>query len=311
MAEKEKRQKGNCTVNALAVKKTAVDVLNNKQESTRNRANAFLHILDTQDLEKVLPQGVSYDKFKSIARVALQDNPTLMDCETRGLVNCFVQVAVAGLDSYSPSRREAWIVPMGMTAEVHIGYQGFKKMALRQPNVASIESRCVYENELYEVDFMNKQQPIIHKGTRKPKGELTDVYCLITLKNGDVYLETMDKGQVDAVRACAKTQNVWSKHYDEMARKTVIKRALKHFNNSLSESMLNAIALDDQGYTEPKKLTADVDTGLLYADPDDQPSIMDSLGDVDTSNSPLNQPIATPQATQPTQPTLLDVEVVK
>ena len=294
-------------MNAIVSKKNPLDVFNNKQETTRNRANAFIHVLSTQNLEKIMPKGVDAERFKEIARVSLQENPKLMDCEIKGLVNCFIQVAVSGLDTYSPSRREAWIVPMGMTAEVHIGYQGFKKMALRQKNVASIEARCVYENEIYEVDFMNKKQPVIHKSTRKPKGELTDVYCLITLKNGDVYLETMDKGQIDAVRLCAKTQNVWSKHYDEMARKTVIKRALKHFNNSLSDDLLNAIALDDQAYTESKKLTADVDTGLLYADPEDQPSIMDSLHDVDTSTSPLNQPIAQPQATQPT---LLEVEVV-
>lgn len=70
---------------------------------------------------------------------------------------------------------------------------------------------------------------------------------MANLKDGGVQFEVMSKAQVDKVKAQSKaagsTYSPWSTHYEEMAKKTVIRRLFKYL--PVSVEMTEAVTYDE------------------------------------------------------------------
>lgn len=313
----------------------ALTILSDKNSDPKKRVSAFCTIIDVKkpEITKLLPSSTNYETFKTIAVCAIKENPKLLDCDPESLFRGFNYIAQLDLKAFSPVNRECWLIPTWNSknkrydARFQIGYQGLKKLASKNPFIAFVDARCVFEKDFFELEHTDSGTKFVHKPALTDQGSLIGAYCVIRSKDGYSLVEFINIDEIEKARSQSasgadgkkdnqgnpiKPSGPWVTHYNEMARKTAIIRTLNKANNAFGESLdkttQNAIALDNQGIAdEPKKLTADTDTGLFYAEPDEQPRIIDSLHDVDTSTSPLNQPIAQPQATQPT---LLEVEVV-
>jgi hypothetical protein len=67
------------------------------------------------------------------------------------------------------------------------------------------------------------------------KGELIGAYCVIKNKRGE-FITLLNKDDIDKHRKVAKTDYIWRQWFDEMALKTVIKKACKqHFSDIFQE----------------------------------------------------------------------------
>src|SRR5690606_35183329 len=108
------------------------------------------------------------------------------------------------------------------------GYRGFLDLARRSGQIVSLVARAVHENDFFEYEF-GLTENITHKPCMTDRGALIAVYAIAILKDGGHQFEVMSKSEVDEIRKQSKSQNngPWVTHYEEMAKKTVLRRLFK------------------------------------------------------------------------------------
>lgn len=133
-------------------------------------------------------------------------------------------------------------------------YKGIIEIAYRTGIVKSINSSTVYENDAF--DFDEGSNPFVkHKKTLGERGQLIGVYVVINLQDSQI-IQVMAKKEIDSVMNKTKQvitakkynngkdeKSIWFNYYDEQAKKTVIKRALKLAPKS--EQLNQLIQLDN------------------------------------------------------------------
>lgn len=123
---------------------------------------------------------------------------------------------------------------------------GIMKKARNSGEIAHIVAQVVYSNDDFYIDFVADAAPVHHRPRLADRGEMVGVYAVVKLRDGTwSQPEWMTKDQVDEVRQRSKTgadtdnkgkpktpSGPWVSDYNEMARKTVIRRAAKYWPSS-------------------------------------------------------------------------------
>lgn len=199
----------------------------------------------------MLPKHVSVDRFIKATLVACMKNPQLLQCDRASLFQAITQACQLGLDP-SGTLGSAYIIPYGNTATLVPGYRGLIDLARRSGQILSIEAHVVRAGDEFEYE-LGLEPKLIHKPNLeadKP-GALRLVYAVAKLKDGGRQVEVMTRAQVDQIRAGSRAgkSGPWKDHYDEMARKTVVRRILKWLPIS-TEQLTQALQLEDAAESE-------------------------------------------------------------
>jgi recombinational DNA repair protein RecT len=146
------------------------------------------------------------------------------------LLGAIVQASQLGLEVGS-GLGHAYLVPFKGECKLMTGYKGLIELARRSGRVASIESRCVYEKDFFVYEYGMVVECKHKPSMEADRGKLTHVYAIAHLKEEGTrpIIEIMSVAQVEKIRENAMSGNsdAWRKHFDEMARKTVIRRLCK------------------------------------------------------------------------------------
>ena len=205
-------------------------------------------------LRSLLPQAMTVDKFQAIVVAAVADNMDLLDCDRASLLKACLSAAELGL-SLNKSMAEADILKVWdgrmkrNVAQFRPRYKGLMKLALQSGEVLKIESRLVYERDVFEVEE-GIEPRIIHKHGLSDRGEKVGAYCVWKLKNGETQFEIMSKEEILSIRnrSSSKTKDgvivgPWKTDEAEMWRKTVVRRATKYM--PLSTEAQRAVMADN------------------------------------------------------------------
>ena len=177
---------------------------------------------------KGLTSDISPDKFMATCYNLLLINPDIAKCDKMTVLNAVNRSAQMGL-SPDPIRGESYFIPRKNACTFQIGYKGLIKMAIASGAIKMIQCFAVHENEHLVMRAGEKPDYIISRGD---KGELEGFLCLAKLNEIDWDFEYMTVSEINRIRDNFKaTDFVWSKNYNEMAKKTVIKRLLKRIPN--------------------------------------------------------------------------------
>jgi len=100
--------------------------------------------------------------------------------------------------------------------------------------VKSVQSRLVYAGDTFEIEYGLDDRLIHIPQPDAPNygnnNAIRGAYCVVTLSNGAKTFEWMNAAEIKARADKAAAGNgPWSKHYGEMARKTVTRLALKPY----------------------------------------------------------------------------------
>jgi recombination protein RecT len=214
-------------------------------------------------IAEILPKHLKPERMVRVAAAALKKTPALTKCDQASFFSAMIQLSQWGLE---PDGRRAHLIPYGTTCTLVLDYKGLVELILRTGNVSAIHADKVCDADEFVYDC---GQVIRHRiDFRKPRGEAYAYVCIITRKDGTKKCEVMSLDEVNAIRKRSGSPNKgpWVTDFDEMAKKTVFKRASKWCE--LSSEIRDAIEHDDRdivdGRVTRSAVTAD-DIGRLLA----------------------------------------------
>lgn len=181
--------------------------------------------------ELVLPPSIPADRLIRVLQTVVQMNPDLANpgCR-RELLAAGMTVAQLGLDP-TPAIGHAYIIPFKGKPTFVLGYKG--AVWLAADNGVHLKSQVICENDEYDVQ-LGTDGHIHHRlprfGADVERGRALAYYCVATFSDGSpAMFEVMTVGEVERIRqnSPGKNQSPWQQHFDEMAKKTVLKRLAK------------------------------------------------------------------------------------
>ncbi len=200
-----------------------------------------------------LPSGMSVDRFQRLLLTAANTNPELLKCTPNSFLAAGVTAAQLGLEPNDP-RGLAYLVPFndskrGKIVNFIIGYKGLLDLARRSGMVSSINAFAVFEGDAFEyrlgLDPHLEHIPA-EDGDDDP-AKLTHVYAVAKVQ-GEPQFVVLTRKQIERARASSQggksPYSPWAKHYEEMAKKTALRRLAKYLPQTVE--MAAAQRLDDR-----------------------------------------------------------------
>lgn len=205
-----------------------------------------------KQLLMVLPKQIPVERFQRIAITAVNKNSDLAICNRQSLYNAFMLAAQDGL---LPDGREAAIVKFnsknGPIATYMPMVGGILKKVRNSGELASITAQLVYKADVdtgrFRVWTDDNGEHIQHEpdvfGNR---GRIVGAYAIAKTKDGAVYVELMTHEEIEQVRKVSRAANdgPWVDWWDQMAKKTVIRRLAKRL--PMSSDLDDLIRRDDE-----------------------------------------------------------------
>lgn len=211
------------------------------------------------ELKAALPSHVSVEKFSRVAMTAIQQNPDLVGADRRSLFGAVVRLAQDGL---LPDGREAALVIFN-TKNRSGGWDkkvqampmiaGVLKKIRQSGDVSKVSAQVVCENDHFvwklgfDEDVEHSPPPL-----DKPRGKVIGAYATAVLKDGSRLLEVMSLEEIEKVRAVSRSKDKgpWVQWFEEMARKTVMRR--------LSKRLPMSADLEDEVFSRDATLAAEL-----------------------------------------------------
>lgn len=179
-----------------------------------------------------LPSQIPVEKFERVVMTAVNLTPALASADRRSLFNACTKCATDGL---LPDGREAALVVFGNVVTYMPMVFGIIKKLRQSGEIASISARLVYENELKAGLFKFAIEDGEEKLSHAPmligdRGKPALAYATARFKDGTVQNEVMTLADIEKVRSVSRSKNSgpWTQWWDEMARKTVVRRLSKY-----------------------------------------------------------------------------------
>ncbi len=173
------------------------------------------------------------DAFKTDRILRLTENQArtnLGACSVRSIIGFCMNSVSVGLEPGPLGH--VWGVPFrnNKTGETEcqfmIGVRGWIKLARNAG--CFLDAKCVYENDEFKYEY-GFEPSLTHIPAASNRGKLLYVYAIAKDTDGHRYLEVMSVEDVERIRKVSKAgqSGPWVDWFDEMAKKTVIKRLAK------------------------------------------------------------------------------------
>ena len=207
------------------------------------------------EIKKALPSVITPERFTRIVLSALSTNPKLAETTPQSFLGAMMTAAQLGLEPNTPLG-QAWLIPFWnskircLECQFQLGYKGLIDLAYRSGEVSAIQAQVVYENDEFTYSFGLEPQ-LKHVPAMSNRGNPTHVYAAFRTKDGGYGFEVMSMEDVRAhAQRYSKAYNSgpWQTNFEEMAKKTVLKWALKYA--PLKSDFVRGVAQDETIKTE-------------------------------------------------------------
>lgn len=222
----------------------------------------------SQNREKILqalPKHISADRISRLAVTTIRENPNLLNCTVPSLFSAILKCVQLGIEPGPLGH--AYFVPFyksvkdksGQWSKVRevtfiIGYKGLLALARRSGQYKTIGAMPVYNNEVFEYEAGTNPRLRHVPCTFQTPGKLIGFYAIAGTVSGDFQVEFMNVKQVDAIRARSKAKDdgPWVTDYEQMGRKTVLRRLCNYLDLQVEVAAQIAETDDSEFNTEPK-----------------------------------------------------------
>jgi recombination protein RecT len=195
-------------------------------------------------VKAALPAHMTPERFVRVALTCMMRVPKLQECSQHSLFKAMLDCSSLGLE---PDGRRAHLIPYGSEVQLIIDYKGLIELGKRSGEVKNWRAELVCEKD----EFAWENGQVHHKvNWLAPRGKVLAVYSHVrTQKDVDDY-EVMTLAEVEEVRKRSKAgkSGPWVTDFNEMAKKTVIRRHSKRL--TLSPEFMEALEKDADRFEE-------------------------------------------------------------
>jgi recombination protein RecT len=202
--------------------------MENKEVAKTEQPKTMAQILNGESAKAqfaaALPAAITPDRFVRFALTAINKSPKLKDCTQSSVFDCLLTCAQLGIE---PDGRRAHLIPYGTSCTLVVDYKGIVELVMRSGKVKKIHSDKVCRNDVFDYQMGDV---VAHKiDFSAPRGDAIAYYSTIVFDDGVAKTEVMSKDEIESIRKRSKAANSgpWVSDFDEMAKKTVFKRAAK------------------------------------------------------------------------------------
>lgn len=187
------------------------------------------------EIAKALPSVITPERFTRMVLSAISTNPKLAECTPKSFLGAMMVAAQLGVEPNS-GLGQAYILPFRnhgvMEAQFQLGYKGLLDLAYRSGEVTIVQAHAVYENDTFEYE-LGLDPKLIHKPATANRGKAVAYYAMFKTKSGGYGFEVMSREDVESharkySRSYSSATSPWQSDFDGMAKKTVLKQALKY-----------------------------------------------------------------------------------
>ncbi len=215
------------------------------------------------EIAKALPTVITPERFTRMTLSAISVNPKLAECTPKSFLGAMMTAAQLGVEP-NTALGQAYLLPFRnhgvMECQFQLGYKGLIDLAYRSGEVIIIQAHVVCENDEFSYELGMDPQ-LKHKPATKNRGKAIAYYAMFKTKDGGYGFEVMSMEDIqDHAKRYSKSygNGPWQTNFDEMAKKTVLKKVLKYA--PLKSDFVRGVAQD-----ETVKTTISED---MYSEPD-------------------------------------------
>lgn len=207
------------------------------------------------EIRRALPTVLTPERFTRMALSAINNTPELAGCTPMSFIAALMNAAQLGLEPNTPLG-QAYLIPYKnkgtLECQFQLGYKGLIDLAYRTGQIQIIQAQAVREYDCFEYQY-GLDSRLVHRPGEGERGEITFIYGLFRLSNGGYGFEVSSKTDMDAFasrysKSFGSKYSPWIECYEDMAKKTVIKRALKYA--PISSDFQKALSMDETIKTE-------------------------------------------------------------
>ncbi|MES2488524.1 MAG: recombinase RecT [Pseudomonadota bacterium] len=267
-------------------------------------AKEFPLLLDKMksQIALALPKHMDVDRMLRVSLTCFRTTPKLAECDPMSVIAAIVQSAQLGLEPGLMG--QAYLIPFKrsfkrgndwhsvMECQFMPGYRGLISLARRGGDVTSINAEIVYDKDFFEIE-LGVNPSLKHKPKIDgERGEPICVYAVAQFKEGSYQFGWMTIEEVEKIRlrnekknsknkeADYKKETPWDTDYEEMAKKTMIRRICKTL--PMSVELAKAIAVTD-AVDQGKRAVIEGDF-VNVIEPEAEP-LTETEGDGDTTGA--------------------------
>lgn len=210
-------------------------------------------------IAKALPSVITPERFTRMVLTAMSTNKDLQLCTPNSFLGAMMQAAQLGVEPNTPLG-QAYLIPYKnkgtLECSFQLGYKGLIDLAYRSGEVKDIQAHEVHENDTFEYE-LGLEPKLKHIPAMKNRGAVIMYYAIFHTKDGGYGFNVMSVDDIQEharkySKAYGSSFSPWKSNFDEMAKKTVLKRCLKYApiktefarNISADETIKTTIATD-------------------------------------------------------------------
>jgi recombination protein RecT len=244
------------------------------------------------------------ERFTRVALTALSRPPaypgasSLAECTRESLLGGLITCAQLRLEPNDP-RGLAYLIPFRnnrqgtVEAQLVIGYRGLIDLAYRSGQVKTLAAETVHEHDTFVVRRWPRE--LSHtEPLDRDRGKVTGYYAAVEYISGGTDYVFMSKAEVEAWRdryskSAKQKDSPWQNNFDEMAKKTCLRRLTKLMPLSVEDmrQMAAGLAVDGSVQTNLAALSLDA---IIASRPLELEHTDESPPRVDETTGEIRQP---------------------
>lgn len=222
-------------------------------------------------IQAALPSVMTPERFTRITLSALSANSKLKECSPQSFLGAMMTAAQLGLEPNTPLG-QAYLIPFRnhnqLECQFQLGYKGLIDLAYRSGEVSIIQAHSVHENDEFTYE-LGLDPKLKHVPAKTNRGKPIAYYAMFKTKDGGYGFQVMSIDEINEhARKFSKSfgNGPWQTNFDEMAKKTVLKKVLKYA--PLKSDFVRGIAQDGTTKTEISSDMAEMPDVTEYIDID-------------------------------------------
>lgn len=181
-------------------------------------------------VETALPKDFNRERFVQNCLTVMNENPELAQINKAEVIQGLCKAAYLGLDFMS---KECYLIPYGKSVQFQTDYKGEKKFVKNYSirPIQEIYAKVVREGDFFEEKIIDGRPSIDFRPMPFNGNEIVGAFAVVLYKDGGMEYEVMTTKDINAVRnnySKAANSKAWKNSWDEMAKKTVLRRLCKH-----------------------------------------------------------------------------------